>query len=138
MDNKKKLGEGIYVDYEHDQETVKNRRLLYPILKASHNTEGYKGQCKLEKDVLTIKGKCYTVKNIGDLPPELSGFHVSSKSDENTHAFFGELNPFSNFHPSPFKMDGITYPTSEHYIQSQKAKHYGDKDLELSIISCGS
>ena len=31
MDNKKKLSEGIYVDYEYNQQTIKNRKLLYPI-----------------------------------------------------------------------------------------------------------
>ena len=57
MDNKKKLEEGVFVDYEYDQETIRNRKLLYPILRAARNTEGYKGMCKLERDVLTIKGK---------------------------------------------------------------------------------
>ena len=136
MDNKKKLGEGVFVDYEYDQETIRNRKLLYPILRAARNTEGYKGMCKLERDVLTLKGKRYTVRNISELPSELSGFHVSSKSGDDTYAFFGELNPFSNFHPSPFKLNNITYNTSEHYIQSEKAKHYGDSNMELAILSC--
>ena len=120
MDNKKKLGEGVFVDYEYDQETIRNRKLLYPILRAARNTKGYKGMCKLERDVLTLKGKRYTVRNISELPSELSGFHVSSKSNEDTYAFFGELNLFSNFHPSPLKLNNITYNTSEHYIQSKK------------------
>ena len=94
MENKKKLSEGIFVDYEYDHETIKNRKLLYPILKAARNTDGYKGLCKLERDVLTLKMKRYTMNNIGDLPPELSGFHVSSKSNDDTYAFFGELNLF--------------------------------------------
>ena len=136
MDNKKKLGEGVFVDYEYDQETIRNRKLLYPILRAARNTEGYKGKCKLERDVLTLKGKRYTTRNISELPSELSGFHVSSKSDDDTYAFFGELNPFSNFHPSPFKLNNITYNTSEHFIQSEKAKHYGDTNMELAILSC--
>ena len=29
LDNKKKLGEGVYVDLEYDQETVRNRKLFY-------------------------------------------------------------------------------------------------------------
>ena len=136
IDNKKKLGEGVFVDYEYDQETIRNKKLLYPILRAARNTEGYKGMCKLERDVLTLKGKRYTVRNISELPSELSGFHVSSKSNEDTYAFFGELNPFSNFHPSPFKLNNITYNTSEHYIQSEKDKHYGDSNMELAILSC--
>ena len=35
MDNKKKLQDGIYVDYDYDQETLKNRKILFPILKAA-------------------------------------------------------------------------------------------------------
>ena len=136
MENKKKLGEGIYVDYEYDQETIKNRKLFYPILKATRNLDGYKGMCKLEQNVLTLKGKRFTVRNISELPSELSGFHVSSKSDDDTYTFFGELNPFSNFHPSPFRLNNITYKTSEHFIQSEKAKHYGDSKTEIAILSC--
>ena len=76
------------------------------------------------------------MNNIGDLPPELSGFHVSSKSNDDTYAFFRKLNPFSNFHQSPFPVNNISYKTSEHFIQSEKAKHYGDSKLELAILSC--
>ena len=57
MDNKKKLGEGVFVDYEYNQETIRNRKLLYPVLRAARNTKRYKGMCKLERDVLTLKGK---------------------------------------------------------------------------------
>ena len=136
MDNKKKLIDDIYVDFEYDQGTMKNRKVLYPILKAAWNTKGYKKLCKLEGDTLTLKGKRYTTKNIGDLSTELNGFHVSSKSDEETYTFFWELNPFSNFHPSPFTINNTTYKTSKHFIQSEKARHFGDSVMEMSIIEC--
>ena len=80
----------------------------------------------MEGDVLTLKGKKCTTKNIGKLPAELNGFHMSSKWNNNTYDFFGELNPFSNFHPSPFTVGEITYKTSEHYIPAEKARHYFD------------
>ena len=134
MDNKKKLKDGIYVDYDYDQETLKNRKILFPILKAARKHKDYENLCKLEGDILTIKGKCYTVNTISELPLELNGFHVSSKSDNQTYAFFGELNPFSNFHPSPFTIDNTLYKTSEHFIQSEKAKHYGDEQMAAKII----
>ena len=138
MDNKKKLKDGIYVDYDYDQVTLKNRKILYPILKAARKHKDYENLCKLEGDTLTIKGKRYTVDTISELPIELNGFHVSSKSDNKTYAFFGELNPFSNFHPSPFTVDNTLYKTSEHYIQSEKAKHYGDEQMAIKIISSES
>ena len=87
MENKKKLRDGIYVDHEYDQETLKNRKILYPILKAARKHKDYQNLCKLEGDTLTIKGKRYTVNSIGDLPTELNGFHVSSKRDDKTYAF---------------------------------------------------
>ena len=51
---------------------------------------------------------------------------MSSKSDDDTYTF----------HPSPFSVNNITYKTSEHFIQSEKAKHYGDTKSELAILSC--
>ena len=138
MDNKKKLKDGIFVDYDYDQETLKNRKILYPILKAARKYKDYENLCKLEGDTLTLKGKCFTVNSISELPTDLNGFHVSSKSDNKTYAFFGELNPFSNFHPSPFTVDNTHYKLSEHFIQSEKAKHYGDEHMANKIISTDS
>ena len=138
MDNKKKLKDGIFVDYDYDQETLKNRKILYPILKAARKYKDYENLCKLEGDTLTLKGKCFTVNSISELPTDLNGFHVSSKSDNKTYAFFGELNPFSNFHPSPFTVDNTHYKMSEHFIQSEKAKHYGDEHMANKIISTDS
>ena len=34
MDNKKKLGEGVFVDYEYDQETIRNRKTTLPNTKS--------------------------------------------------------------------------------------------------------
>jgi predicted NAD-dependent protein-ADP-ribosyltransferase YbiA (DUF1768 family) len=40
--------------------------------------------------------------------------------------WFKKENPeygcFSNFYPSPVDLEGIIYPTSEHYYQAMKAK----------------
>ena len=138
MDNKKKLKDGVFVDYDYDQETLKNRKILYPILKAARKHKDYKNLCKLEGETLTLKGKRYTVNSISELPTDLNGFHVSSKSDKKTYAFFGELNPFSNFHPSPFTVDNTQYKTSEHFIQSEKEKHYGDEHMANKIITTDS
>ena len=61
-------------------------------------------------------------------------------------ATFGELNPLSNFHPSPFMMYDQEYHCSEQYIQVAKAKYFNDidtydklhntkTDLECKIIA---
>ena len=124
MENKKKLREGLFVVYEYDKETAQNKKLLYPIWKAARN----RIQGNIIQEEMQIgrgcpkpeKKKC-TTKNIGKLPAELIGFHMSSKWNNNTYDFLGELNPFSNFHPSPFTIGEIRYKTSEHYIPAERA-----------------
>jgi predicted NAD-dependent protein-ADP-ribosyltransferase YbiA (DUF1768 family) len=41
---------------------------------------------------------------------------------------------FSNFYEYPITMDGIEYPTTEHYYQCQKFVDYGEKGLEYAEI----
>lgn len=134
--NKKKLRKGVFADYEYDEETERHRRLLRPILKAARNMKEYEGKCMMDGGRLKLDGKRFSIHDIGDLPPKLSGFHVSSKSDPNTYGFFGELNPFSNFHPSPFVYQDQEYASAEHFIQAEKARYYGDKTSELEILGC--
>ena len=108
--------------------------MLRPILKLARNIDKYKKKCKLEEDYLVILGKKYTVNTLHTLPHELSGYTASSKTDPNTVAFFGEVNPFSNFHPAPFQSDGKCYPTSEHYIQERKALFFKDETSAKQIL----
>ena len=61
---------------------------------------------------------------------------VTSKSNEETLAFFGELNPLSNFHPCKFDIEGETFNSSEQYIQWTKAKYCGDKIAMERILNC--
>ena len=48
--------------------------------------------------------------------------------------FYGELNPFSNFHSVEFELDGEIYRNSEQYIQQQKAIMFEDKVAEAKIM----
>ena len=124
MDNKSQLPEGIYADREYNQETERKRKLLRPILKAAKQHKDFQGRCKMDRDTLVLRGKCYTVNTIDQLPNSLSTVNVTSKSNETTFGYFGELNPLSNFHPSPFRMYDQEYHCSEQYIQEAKAKYF--------------
>ena len=83
----------------------------------------------MERDTLVLTGKHYTVNTIDQLPNSLSTVNVTSKSNETTFGYFGELNPLSNFHPSPFMMYDQEYHCSEQYIQEAKAKYFKDTDM---------
>ena len=85
---------------------------------------------------LIIRGKCYTMKNLSELPQNLSPEVVSSKQDANYYGFFGEFNPLSNFHLALFTHQGVQYNHSEQFIQATKAQFCGDKkSLEQILIT---
>ena len=78
------------------------------------------------------------MEDLHRLPNDLSGYHASSKSTDTTHAFFGELSPFSNFHKASFKVDNNTYFCSEQYIQAMKAQLFQNDDLLEKIMVSSS
>ena len=41
---------------------------------------------------------------------------------------------FSQWWPSPFTVDGVRYPTAEHYMMAEKARLFGDPDAEARIL----
>jgi len=44
----------------------------------------------------------------------------------------------SNWFSASFELDGVQYPTTEHYMMSEKAQLFDDKNTRLQIISAGS
>ena len=52
--------------------------------------------------------------------------------------FFGELSPFSNFHPSPFTHKDQNYHCAEQLIQHEKAKLFGDHETGEKILNARS
>ena len=134
--NRKKLPRGIYIDKEYSKATEKDRRLLRPVIKAARRIDKYKGSCHLEGPQLVIEGKRYHRQNIHTLPDDLNPMEVTSQCNEEVFAFFGELNPLSNFHPCKFTLEGETFNSSEQYIQWTKAKYCGDKIAMERILNC--
>ena len=136
FENKTRLGKGIFADREYCQETERERQYLRPILKQRRRLDDYKGVCKMEGTTLKIKGKHYTRENLHQLPEEISAFASTSKSNENTLGFFGELNPLSNFHLCFFEWNGIRFHSSEQFIQYQKAMLFKDQKTADLIMKC--
>ena len=105
--NRKELPRGVFIDKEYSKSTEKERRLLQPVLNAARRLEKYKGKCRLEGPHLVVEGKHYHHQNLHTLPADLDTVAATSKSNETVLGFFGELHPFSNFHPCKFSWDGI-------------------------------
>ena len=89
----------------------------------------------MEGSKLVIDGKQYSINELDKLPKKLSPFEVSTKSDEDTIGFFGELCPFSNFYPAKFNHNGTVYHSGEQLIQHQKALHCNDKEAADHILT---
>ena len=51
-------------------------------------------------------------------------------------AFWQATNPLSQWHPAPFTVNGVTYPTAEHWMMAAKAHLFGDMAaLELVMAA---
>ena len=83
-----------------------------------------------------LSGSKYQRTYIHTLPAKLGPAEVTSVSDENSVAFFGELNPFSNFHPCQFSLEGIDFHSTEQYIQMKKAEFFQDEIAKERIQHC--
>ena len=112
--------------------------MLRLILKAACQIPAYQRRCRLEVDELVIQGKHYTIDKLNKLPSELNVFNLTSKSNENTIGYFGELSPLSNFHPAPFTVNGVHYICSEQFIQHTKAILFKDYTTAKKILNATS
>ena len=135
MSNKKHLRRGIYADKAYTADVEHKRRMLRPILKAARQIPAYHKRCRLDADELVILGKHYTIDKLNKLPPDLNVFNLTSKNNEDTIGYFGELNPLSNFHPAPFTVNGVHYICSEQFIQHTKAILFKDYRTAKKILS---
>ena len=138
LDNRFDLPCGIYVDKEYPTDIECKRKTLLPVLRAAKQLSNYKKQSRLEDDKLVLKGRSYNVNTLNQLPDELNVFKVTSKENENTVGFFGEINPLSNFYPSTFLYDRVQYISSKQLIQANKAKFFGDLETYNQILCCSS
>lgn len=49
--------------------------------------------------------------------------------------FSRTAHPFSNFHPSVFTADGVTYRWAEGYLMARKARLFGDEERLAAILA---
>jgi len=60
------------------------------------------------------------------------------KEGKNDFIFFWGNDPdypYSQWYPSPFKVDGELFPTAEHWMMAAKAEVFGDKESRDIIMS---
>src|SRR5262249_33177404 len=83
-----------------------------------------------------------SIRNLEDLLRAISsGLHP-------TYLFFwghkplpnGEIGKscFSQWWPAPFSVNGVSYPTAEHFMMAGKAQLFGDEETRAQILKAGS
>ena len=122
------------MDKQYSDETEKERCKLRLILNCAKKHDDYKGKCRMDGGNLVIKGRNYNTQNLHLFPVEINGYNATSKTDDATLGFFGKLNPLSNFHRTPFNINGNKYHSSEQFIQQQKCIIFNDKNTESRIM----
>ena len=135
---RKHLSKGVFVNREYTEEPERARKLLRPILKLAKTKPEYKGKSRLDGDVLVIQGYRYSTGQLHKLPSDINGFKASSKENDGVIAFFGELNPLSNFHAAHFEVNGHMYQSSEQFIQEQKAIYFKDYETSSRIMNAAT
>src|SRR4029453_8116581 len=52
----------------------------------------------------------------------------------------GAVGPhvLSQWYDHPFSVDGVTYPTGEHFMMAGKARLFGDDEIVAEILAAGS
>ena len=134
LSNKRSLPDGIFANEEFPLHIKRNRDKLRPILRLAKTLPNYREKSKLVADKLIINGVTYGVDDIHSLPPELAAYKVAEKSNDTHIVFAGELSPYSNFHKSPFTINGQLFHCSEQWIQYQKALAFGDSYTANQIL----
>ena len=83
-----------------------------------------------------INGLKYGIDELHHLPAGLEAYRAAQRMDDDTVAFPGELSPYSNFHPSPFTINGHTYHSTGQWIQYTKSMMFGDSYTANLILRC--
>ena len=133
--NRKKLPKEVYIDREYSQTTEKECRLVRPILRAARRMDKYKGKVRMEGPHLVIDGKHYHRHNLHTLPCDLDPIETTCKTNDTIIGFFGELHPFSNFHPCKFTCDDQEFHSSEQFIQMKAAEYFEDNVAKDRIMN---
>ena len=128
------LPNGIFANEEYPIHIKCNRDKLRPILRLAKSLPQFREKSKLVSDKLIINGIPCGIDDIPTLPPELAAYKAAEKSNDTHIVFAGELSPYSNFHKSPFSINGQQFHCSEQWIQYQKTLAFGDSFTANQIL----
>ena len=138
LGNKKKLPAGIYVNEDFPLDVKRARDRLRPIYRYVKGNQAYRDKCRMENDKLVINNLRYSLDDLNRQPQKLEAYKAAEKSNEAYIDFQEEHSPYSNFHQSPFKLDGRVFESAEQWIQYQKSILVHDTQTAEQIMQLNS
>ena len=72
--------------------------------------------------------------SLNRLPTDLAPYKTAQIKSGTSTIFHGQHSPLSNFHYSPFTINGQEFQTAEKYIQYQKACYFNDIETAEKIL----
>jgi len=127
----------FFIDEDFPQEIRQRRAKLFPILNAAKRIPAYKDKIYVSLDKLVVNNVRYTCDNLDLLPPEINPKTLCHRESEDgsTLFFFSRDSPFSNFHPSPMRFDGVNYLCAEQAFQHHKCLLFKDKEAANKVMA---
>ena len=122
----------LYINEDFPQEVEKKRSFLRPYVKAAYKNNL---RATLIGDTLLVEGEKYNVDNLHTLPEKIRPEKTVVRTDGKSTVFFRKDAFLSNFHPSPFRIDGEDYTCVEQFYMAAKADKFDDKEAKGKIMS---
>ena len=111
--------QNIWVREDFPQEIMEKRRVLEPIARKARDLGK---RASVNVDTLWLDGRTVRLDQVHTLPKELQPAEIATPHvAPQKRAFFGPQSPCSNYHPSPFKLEGLQWDTVEQYYAFRKA-----------------
>jgi hypothetical protein len=132
--NRTKLkGTNITIREDLPYETEGRMRKLAPVY---HTAKSHNMKVSLNRDILRLNGKKFTVETMHMLPASLQPKNLAIKETEQCVLFWGKESYLSNFHnDSKFKIDQQVYTSVEQYYCAHKASFFNDDVAKQKIMS---
>jgi ribA/ribD-fused uncharacterized protein len=125
-----------YINEDFPAEIEAVRRKMMPIVKAAQQMNKFKGKVNLHVDKLYVEGQMFTERTLHLLPPELNPKNLCERSSDDTHLFWREHSPLSNFYDCRLKYEETNYNDSETAFQHHKALMFKDLEKAEDILKC--
>jgi ribA/ribD-fused uncharacterized protein len=133
--NRKKLTDGLYIRAMYPPAIHRKRRILQAVSNYAESVPRYKGTTRVTYNNKVVVGKqFYGIDEFGNLPIDLQK-PVATRSQGDITVFYGGDSPLSNFYPSTFIVDSISFSCNEQYYYYAKALYYGDYKAQLGVLA---